>query len=132
MFYKILGIGFACEHVVAGCPTRQGGSKMTYLRNLLWNCSTIASAGSVAGDWAVDAHGELLEAPELYEKFKAFLGNFCVDLHAIYDRGGSSNHPECSCAAADIFQPGMTYKNYLTLTDDGQIFVEDLQRWFFG
>lgn len=90
------------------------------------------SEEALAGAWAVDTHGELIEAPELYEKFKAFMGGVCVDLHAIYDRGGDSNHPECYCAAADLFRPGMTHKIYFTLTDAGQIFVEDLQRWFFG
>jgi len=86
----------------------------------------------LAGDWTVDTHGELIEAPELYEKFKAFMGSVCVDLHAIYEKGSDSHHPEFYCAAADLFRPGMTYRVYFILDDAGQIRVEDLQRWFFG
>lgn len=86
----------------------------------------------LTGAWIVDAHGELMESPELYDKFRAFMGGVCIDLHAIYDRGSDSNFPECYCAAADLFRAGMTYKVFFTLTEDGQIWVEDLQRWFFG
>lgn len=86
----------------------------------------------LAGAWAVDTHGELVDTPELYEKFKAFMCGVCVDLHAIYEKGSNSNHPEWYCAAADLFRPGMTHKVYFTVTDAGQIFVEDLQRWWLG
>lgn len=86
----------------------------------------------LAGVWAVDTYGELIEAPELYEKFKAFMGGVCVELHAIYDKGSDSDHPEFYCAAADLFRPEMTYRIYFALDDVGQICVEDLQRWWFG
>lgn len=86
----------------------------------------------LAGAWTVDAHGELLETPELYDRFKAFMGSVCVVLHAIYDRGSDSYHPEFYCAAADLFRSGMTFRIYFALDDTGQIVVDDLQRWWFG
>lgn len=86
----------------------------------------------LAGAWRVDAHGELIENPELYDNFRSFMGSVCAELHAIYDKGSDSHHPECYCAAADLFRPGMTFKIYFTIDDAGQIFVEDLQRWWFG
>lgn len=66
------------------------------------------------------------------ESFSAFMDAIFVDIHAVYDKGSNSAHPEWYCAAVDLFRPGMTYKIYFTLTDGGQISVEDLQRWWFG
>ena len=41
----------------------------------------------LTGDWAVETRGKMIEAPELYEVFKAFMGSVCVVLHAIYEKG---------------------------------------------
>ena len=66
------------------------------------------------------------------ERFLAFMDAIFVDIHAVYDKGGNSDYPEWYCAAVDLFRPGMTYKIYFTLTDNGQISVVKLQRWWFG
>ena len=66
------------------------------------------------------------------EKISVFMGALFVDIHAVYEKGGHSNHPEWYCAAVDLFRPGMTFRAYFTLDEYGQIFVEDLQQWRFG
>lgn len=70
--------------------------------------------------------------PLVSEKFSSFMGALFVEIHAVYEKGSSSNHPEWYCAAVDLFRPGMTFRAYFTLDEYGQIFVEDLQRWWFG
>ena len=65
------------------------------------------------------------------ESFSAFMDAIFVDIHAVYDKGSNSDHPDWYCAAVDLFRPGMTFRMYFTV-DDGQISVVDLQRWWFG
>lgn len=50
------------------------------------------------------------------------------EVHAIYE---PEEHGWYT-AAVDLFQPGMTFRVYFTLTEDQQIQVENAERWFMG
>lgn len=61
---------------------------------------------------------------ELYQK----LGNAYIDVHSIYEPDDKGRY----LAAVDLFTPGTTFKVYFKLGDDGNIIVENIERWFFG
>ena len=50
------------------------------------------------------------------------------EVHAIYE---PEEHGWYT-AAVDLFQPGMTFRVYFTLTEEKKIQVENAERWFMG
>lgn len=74
---------------------------------------------------------KLIEFPELYQQIADAVEG-CIDVHAIYEPGSISSHPEWYLAAVDLNQPGQTHRVYFTLDENGAIQVQHLERWYFG
>lgn len=70
----------------------------------------------------------------LRETLNGFFQNLYYDIHAIYDPEGlgASYLGNCYTAAVDLFEPGMTFKVYFKILDDGAIKIIDIHRWYMG
>lgn len=74
----------------------------------------------------------LTEKKELYDKIREM--DVLVDIHAIYDPDEEETgiYKGCYLAAVDLFKPGMTFRVYFTLDENGEIDIFDVSRWRFG
>lgn len=74
---------------------------------------------------------KLIESPELYQQIADSVEG-SIEVHAVYEPGSNSCHPEWYLAAVDLHQPGQTYRVYFTLDENSAIQVQHLERWHFG
>lgn len=72
---------------------------------------------------------DLVKSQELYTAMEKSLQNVHFEIHAIYEPDGDSGW---HCAAVDLFRPGMTFRLYFTLRENHEIYVEHMERWYFG
>lgn len=70
----------------------------------------------------------MLSSEAIFEAMTQLLKDLYFELHAVYE----PNERGWYCAAVDLFHPGMTFRIYFTLDENGQIKVEDVNRWHFG
>ncbi len=49
-----------------------------------------------------------------------------------YEPDGSGPFAGCFTAAVELFAFGQTYRLYFKITEDDQIEVKHLERWYFG
>ena len=69
---------------------------------------------------------------ELYKQLRSVIQSLYAEIHAVYEPGTNTACPEWYCAAADLFRPGMTFRLYFTIGEDGKIKVEECSRWWMG
>ena len=69
---------------------------------------------------------------ELYKRLQTVNQALYAEIHAVSELGTNTAFPDWYCAAVDLFRPGMTFRLYFTIGEDGEIRVEDLARWWMG
>lgn len=75
--------------------------------------------------------GRLIEDEGLYRAVKEACGTCALEVHALY-APEDTHMPGWYSTAVDLFRPGMTFRVYFSLDDDGRVLIEDLRRWYFG
>lgn len=100
-------------------------------RKLIYG-DALYSYEELQGSLSVGKHdGQLIEDEGLYKAVKNAFGICIQEVHAVYIP--EDNHmPGWYSAAVDLFRPGMTFKVYFSLDENGKVCVEDLHRWRFG
>ena len=78
-----------------------------------------------------ESFDNLVENEKLYRCLENTISQMYCEIHAIYIPDGSIVNGECFCAAADLFKPGLTFKIYFKVTEEG-IDIVDISRWYFG
>ena len=74
----------------------------------------------------------MIQDEKMYEQLRSQLKNIYFDVHAIYEPDGSDSiWGRRYCAAVDLFRQGLTFRLYFSI-QDGEIYVEHVERWYFG
>lgn len=69
---------------------------------------------------------------DMYPKLQEYLSACPVEIHAIYDPDGVPPYGDFYCAAVDLFKSGETFKVYFTIDENGEFYIHQMTRWFFG
>lgn len=74
----------------------------------------------------------LTDNQELYKQLQSTVQNLYVDIHAVYESGTNTACPKWYCAAVVLFRPGMTFRLYFAVGEDGKLKVQEVSRWWMG